>query len=64
MNQLQQINAVRTAVRHAADELGISVDSWTETFLLRDSMYVGRRFRFHGMQAIWFCDQDEIEREQ
>lgn len=61
MNHLDQVNAVRDAVRQAAADLGVATESWTETFLLRDSIYVGRRFRFGGMKAVWFCDQDEVE---
>ena len=53
--------SIRQAVIDAASELGVSDAAISRTVILtRDGHYVGHRFLFHGIQAVWVIDEDVI----
>ena len=41
-------------------KLGIS-ERWTETILLVDCRYVGRKFRAGGFQIVWWIEKNVVE---
>lgn len=36
-------------------------DEITETILVRDGYYFGRRFQQDGFQAVWFVEEEQIK---
>jgi len=64
MDQARQIDSARRQVFEAARQLGISEEEVAhplETILLDDGFYVGRRFRWETLSAVWFHDEGTIE---
>jgi len=53
--------AIRARVRDKFRELGIENESTIhETVLIRDGLYVGRRFHSGPLQAVWNAGEDDV----
>lgn len=64
MDHACQIDSARQQVFEAARQLGVSEEEAAhplETILLDDGFYVGRRFRWETLSAIWFHDEGTVE---
>ena len=65
MTNSQRLAAVRTALRQwIADRHPGRDDSGkplSETMLIRNGYFCGRRFRFQLYHAVWFIEEDEVK---
>ncbi len=55
-----QIDHLTQIITSVFTELGIN-PPFVETVLLRDSRYIGRKFKAGGYQAIWWVERNEVE---
>jgi hypothetical protein len=57
-----KLQRIRNIVRNVFVRLsGAEQMQVEETFLIRDGFYVGHRFDFDGLQAIWFIEEHELK---
>jgi hypothetical protein len=63
MANLQRLNQVRAQLSSwFVGELGLDVaQPITESILVRDGYYCGRRFRCGGFSAVWFAEEEELK---
>ena len=55
-------NSIETIVLQVLGELGFrQPEPLGQTLLLRGGHLVGRRFRFAGIEALWFADEGQIK---
>lgn len=54
--------AVRDFIHSAFRELGIGTKKpWRETLLIRDGLYIGRRFECSRFQAVWLDGESQFK---
>ena len=61
------LSAIRARIQATFRELGIEDESTIrEAVLIRDGLYVGRRFRAGPLHAIWMADENDfiVDREE
>ena len=62
MDILQVLQRVRSVIRETFTEFGASPDEgWSESMLIRDGFFCGRRFKCAGLQAVWFMEEQEVK---
>jgi hypothetical protein len=64
MDHAHQIESVRVQVFDAARQIGVPEDEVAhplETILLDDGYFVGRKFRWETLWAVWFQDEGNVE---
>lgn len=54
-------NVVRENVRQIVAEHGVDPQDMSESILIRDGYYCGRRFQLDGLQAVWFVEENELK---
>ena len=53
--------AIRLVIDSAVAELGHDPSPCKETILIRGSSFLGRQYRYNGVQAIWSADDESVE---
>lgn len=62
MNHYHLTETVRDRVRKILGQMGADPeDHLSETVLIRDGHYCGRRFEIDGMSAVWFIEENQIK---
>ena len=62
MEHLQQLETVRRVVQVKFAAYGANNDQGcSETILVRDSHYCGRRFSCDGWRAVWFLEERTVK---
>jgi hypothetical protein len=62
MDHVQILTQIRYLVRQKFVQLGSLAESSTsESILIRDGFFCGRRFRNDGLEAVWFVEESEIK---
>lgn len=63
MTSSQRLSIVRQLVESWCldREPQASLEEMSESILIRDGFYCGRRFHVGGFSAIWFAEEDEIK---
>jgi len=56
-----QIQRARQHVQTVFQKLNASNDLLCETVLIRDGHYCGHRFSCGVLNAVWFCEENEIK---
>ncbi|HAY79179.1 MAG TPA: hypothetical protein DCY79_05165 [Planctomycetaceae bacterium] len=58
----QQIAQIRHLVSAQFARMGCQPDaSLSETLLIRNGFYCGRRFRVCGLEAVWFFEEQQLK---
>ena len=59
---MESFATVRTLVQSEFHRMGSEKEPiLTETILIRDGVYCGRRFHAEGLEAIWFVEEGQIK---
>jgi hypothetical protein len=59
-----QIERIRELVVATLADLGMADDNWslvTETIMLHDRNYAGRKFGLEGVRAVWLADENVVK---
>ncbi len=55
------LDQVRNSISQALRDLGAGNGEPTESILIREGLYCGRRFRCDGFEAVWFIEENEVK---
>ncbi|MCA9268797.1 MAG: hypothetical protein KDA41_10020 [Planctomycetales bacterium] len=62
MAQITPTDSIRRRVRDRMRQFGAREDAeFSETLLVRNGCYCGRRFHMDGLSAVWFVEEDELK---
>jgi hypothetical protein len=62
MTHLAKLERIRQFVHRTFQELADDADlSPSETILIQNGQYCGRRFSFGKLQAVWFVEEGELK---
>ena len=62
MASLTHAEAIRNRVRSIFKTCGAASDEeMSESLLIRDGYFCGRRFEMDGLCAVWFVEEDELK---
>ena len=62
MNANTPVEKIRLVVAQQLSRLGATgIDSVSESILIRDGLFCGRKFHCSGYHVVWFIEEDEIK---
>lgn len=61
MNHCQLTEHVRLVVDRYYKRIGLAEDERSETLLMQNGEFCGRRFHFGDCSAVWFVEEDELK---
>lgn len=61
MRHSELLNQIRGRVSQALAAMGVATTDMSETILIRDGHYCGRRFQAEQGHAVWFLEENQIK---
>ena len=61
MNHYELTEQIRGRIQDLLSDIGAAEGALSETVLIRDGYYCGRRFELDGLSAVWFIEENQIK---